>query len=894
MSIPPHKSPGFKRFGNHITLSVLLTLVFTLLGFAPATSTALAGSRVQAALLAAASKHPNTRYGVIVQKSSRSASVEARVADLGGKVTKDLSIINGFAADMPGKAIEALGKDSDVRWISTDGPMHESSGPTMFTTWATDFGNMPTTTRAATFNSTTIRAGKYIWFSSVIDPDDSHGAATKFFADKSNITFTANGSTYSIDVPSAVVTYDPAVTTGTSTYDAVNDTWVTNLPASYNNNSFLTGVAFNVPVDLPGGISSVTWTVRISSDTPNLGANWQWAAAVYNTMPASMSGLQIKPVDSNSGNPYNNSDKAGTPENYKSSVTAGATGGGGNDYVGNYSSQNATVTPVFKNAPNMIDSATGPDATYGYGSASRASFTGFSAEKTLGNSITRVEVALVAYVPAILNPSDDPVLSVSVNGTAGTSVTLNHHTFDAFVGQSNTSTFFVDVTNTRTWSWADFDGDLQVSLDQTGFNTADNIYYDAVGLRVTSDTGTDSTGGQPATDLPRGAIATGNLLNTYNYAVRAPQVWNEAPTLLQGQGLSVAVVDSGVYKTKDISKRLIANANFNSGAHSFADGYGHGTFVAGLIAGDGSYSNGSYIGIAPKTNIVNVRVSDDQGMSIESDVVSGLQWILNNKTRYNIRVVNMSLNSSTPQSYHTSALDAACEVLWFNGVVVVVSAGNNALGGSPVLLPPANDPFVITVGATNDLNTASIMDDMIAPFSSYGVDENGGAKPDLVAPGAHLVSLLPRHQNLTLSQQHSSNRVNTNYFRMSGTSMSAPIVAGAAALLLQDEPNLTPDQVKYRLKSTAVHSTTAWSWYDAAKAGAGYLDIYAAVHGSTTMSSNMGQPASRLLWTGNNPVTWGSVNWNSVNWNSVNWNSVNWNSVNWNSVNWNSDDWTTP
>ncbi len=205
-------------------------------------------------------------------------------------------------------------------------------------------------------------------------------------------------------------------------------------------------------------------------------------------------------------------------------------------------------------------------------------------------------------------------------------------------------------------------------------------------------------------------------------------------------------------------------------------------------------------------------------------------------------------------------MDAACEILWFNGIVVVVSAGNN---GSANLFPPANDPFVITVGATEDKGTASIADDSIATFSAYGFTENLINEPELVAPGKNIVSLSSGRASI-LGKSYPDNKVGTSYFRMSGTSMSAPMVSGAVALLLQDEPNLTPDQVKYRLMATA---NKTWPGYNATKAGAGYLDIYAAVHGTTTQSANTGLPASQLLTTGSNPITWGSVSWNSVSWN---------------------------
>lgn len=390
-------------------------------------------------------------------------------------------------------------------------------------------------------------------------------------------------------------------------------------------------------------------------------------------------------------------------------------------------------------------------------------------------------------------------------------------------------------------------------------------------------------------------IDTTNLQNAYIHAIGANRVWNEAP-YNQGQGIGVAIVDSGVAMHNDFRQlpnrssptRIIA-AIYVGKANTSNNGdyYGHGTHVAGIVGGNGFKSSGAYIGVAPKVNLISVKVSDAQGIAKTSTVVEGLQWVLDNATTYNIRVVNLSLNSSVAESYHTNPIDAAVEILWFNKIIVVVSAGNTATG----LHPPANDPFVITVGAVNLNSTPDISDDTLATYSAYGITEAGFSKPDLVAPGKDIISTLSS-PSATIYRDHPSNRVDAKgrdqYFRISGTSVAAPVVAGAVALLLQDEPNLTPDQVKYRLMATA---NKDWLGYDATQAGAGYLDIYAAVHGTTTESANTEIAASQLLWSGPEPITWNSVSWNSVSWNSVSWNSVSWNSVSWNSVSWNSTYW---
>ncbi len=393
-----------------------------------------------------------------------------------------------------------------------------------------------------------------------------------------------------------------------------------------------------------------------------------------------------------------------------------------------------------------------------------------------------------------------------------------------------------------------------------------------------------------STDCTADCLTTdANLVNVYDKAINANKVWLGTPKR-QGTGIGVAVVDAGINWQQDLytkygQNRVVANVRFNTDYNQTTfDNFGHGSHIAGIVGGNGSASNGKYIGVAPNVNIINVKVANDDGSATTATVVAGLQWVLQNRAQYNIRVVNLSLNSSVSASYNTDPLDAAVEILWFNGIVVVVSAGN---GGRGALYPPANDPFVITVGATDDKGTTTLADDVVTTFSAYGATQDGFTKPDLVAPGRNIVSLMG-NVNGVIPTQHPGNRVDNTYFRMSGTSMSAPMVAGAVALLLEDEPNLNPDQVKFRLKATA---SNKWPGYNANMAGAGYLDVYAAETGTTKQTANTDIPASHLLWTGSTPPTWNSVQWGSVQWGSVQWGSVQWGSVQWGSVQWGSDYW---
>lgn len=390
------------------------------------------------------------------------------------------------------------------------------------------------------------------------------------------------------------------------------------------------------------------------------------------------------------------------------------------------------------------------------------------------------------------------------------------------------------------------------------------------------------------------AINLSNLASPYIRSIGADLVWNGTPNI-QGDGVTVAIVDSGVtansndLRTGASTSRIKATVQIGAVSGIVDDYYGHGSQVAGVIAGNGALSNGAYFGVAPNANLIDVKVTNDQGAGSTSDVIAGLQWIFTNRDTYNIKVVNLSLNSTIAESYHTSALNAAVEVLWFNKITVVVSAGN---AGADKLFPPANDPFVITVGAMDDRGTTTISDDALASYSAFGVTSDGFVKPDLVAPGHKIVGLLAS-DDTNLVQNYPDYKVTAatgaRYFKMSGTSVASAVVAGAVALLLQDEPTLTPDQVKYRLMATA----TPLGGSQNCATGAGYLNIYAAVNGTTTQSANTNLAASQLLWSGADPVAWNSVSWNSVSWNSVSWNSVSWNSVSWNSVSRNSVSWNS-
>jgi serine protease AprX len=303
-------------------------------------------------------------------------------------------------------------------------------------------------------------------------------------------------------------------------------------------------------------------------------------------------------------------------------------------------------------------------------------------------------------------------------------------------------------------------------------------------------------------------LDTSRLATVYPRSVYAVSSWPAAT----GAGVGVAVIDTGLdgrmpdFAAGDGSSRVVASAVTNPDATTALDTYGHGTHVAGIIAGNGTNRlasdpvAGKYVGIAPKANLIAVKASDDAGNATILDAIYGLQFAVDHKDQFNIRVVNLSLASTVAESYRTDPLDAAVESAYFHGIVVVAAAGNRGDAADAVSYAPGNDPFAISVGAVDDQGTAARDDDTPASWSSVGVTQDGFSKPDVSAPGAHIVSTLARGS--AFGELCPECIVDGGYFRIGGTSMAAPVVAGVAALVLQAHPEWTPDQVKSTLVDT--------------------------------------------------------------------------------------------
>ncbi|MEQ8155062.1 MAG: S8 family peptidase [Clostridiaceae bacterium] len=277
-------------------------------------------------------------------------------------------------------------------------------------------------------------------------------------------------------------------------------------------------------------------------------------------------------------------------------------------------------------------------------------------------------------------------------------------------------------------------------------------------------------------------------------AVKAPGAWNTNKTT--GKGIGIAVIDTGVYPHPDLSGRIIAFKDFVGKKTAPYDDNGHGTHVAGDMASDGAL----YKGTAPGADIIGVKVLNKSGSGYLSTVIAGIQWCINNKDLYGIKVISISLGSTAVQSYKD---DPVCEVVglaWTSGITVCAAAGNEGPESGTISSPGIN-PRIITVGAIDDKNSLNFNDYEIAGFSSRGPTIDNLPKPDIVCPGTNIISL--RSPYSTIDKQNKSARVGKRYISLSGTSMATPICAGMAALILETDSTLTPDAVKDILKNTA-------------------------------------------------------------------------------------------
>jgi serine protease AprX len=342
------------------------------------------------------------------------------------------------------------------------------------------------------------------------------------------------------------------------------------------------------------------------------------------------------------------------------------------------------------------------------------------------------------------------------------------------------------------------------------------------------------------------ATGNGNAPATdYADLVGADVVWDQGVT---GSGVTVAVLDTGFSNHNGIKDNVIAWVDFVEGKNNQKDPSGHGTHIGGVIANTQIGEDGEANGIAPGAKLAGVRVLNEQGFGSYEKVIQGIQWVINNKDTYGIRVMNLSLVSPVQSPYWADPLNQAVMQAWAAGIVVVVAAGNGGPGPMTVGVPGDN-PYVITVGAFSDNYTPYDWDDdFITPFSAAGPTLDGFVKPDVVAPGAHVVSTMIFSANL--AKEYPERKIPPQYFTMAGTSQSAAVVSGVAALVLSANPDLTPDQVKHRISCTAfpwVDPTTTMALYSAWQQGSGRVNAPGAAFEEVDGTANVGMDISADL-----------------------------------------------
>jgi serine protease AprX len=430
-----------------------------------------------------------------------------------------------------------------------------------------------------------------------------------------------------------------------------------------------------------------------------------------------------------------------------------------------------------------------------------------------------------------------------------------------------------------------------------------------------------------STDVADQAAQTGSLYTLANQVTGASAMWDAGYT---GQGVDVAVIDSGIVPVDGLGTGKVVygpdlTLESNTPAKNL-DTYGHGTNMAGIIAGRDaaartvSGNTTDFVGMAPGSRIVSVKIADANGQTDVSQAIAAIDWVVQNrkKSGMNIRVLNMSFGTDGVQDYLLDPLAFAAEQAWHKGIVVVVAVGNEGFGTSKVN-NPAYDPFLIAVGSANANGTATTADDVISSFSNDG---DGTRNPDLVAPGDKVVSL--RAAGSFLDTSFPAARVGERLFRGSGTSQAAAVVSGAAALLISQRPQLSPDQVKALLTRSAAAIPGARP----AQQGAGLLDLAKARDTATPVDAKQsfavstgigslelargsvhvtvggrevrgevdvrGKAFNASAWaTGlKNGTNWSGLTWSGLTWSGLTWSGLTWSGLTWSGVQWNGLTWS--
>lgn len=382
--------------------------------------------------------------------------------------------------------------------------------------------------------------------------------------------------------------------------------------------------------------------------------------------------------------------------------------------------------------------------------------------------------------------------------------------------------------------------------------------------------------------------------------IGARDMWEKGFT---GQGINIALIDTGFAPVAELigSDRIVAAVDLSTEAGvpeaEFVDNYGHGTHMAGIIAGktpgasakDADEHPEWFMGVAPEAGIVSVKVGDNTGGADITQVIAGVDWVVDHAAQLDIRVINLSYTSGSTLPYRTDPLTFALERAWRAGIVVVAAAGNDGRGSNG-LASPANDPYLIAVGAVE----AKDADKFVVP--TWVSSGNGTRNPDVAAPGAHIDSL--RAPLSRVDVDHPEGYVSESLFRGSGSSQAAAVVTGAAALLLDARPELRPDQVKALLQSKTVSAAPR----NARFSGAGVVQVDK-VYRRTAPSSVQTWPLSdgsgsieaargpvHLVVNGQ-PVV-GEVNVFGAPWEGTRWTGTRWTGTRWTGTRWTTSVWS--